>query len=188
MTFGSSKKLETEEELYTYAVGALSRQMRTVAELKRLMRRRVDTQTEYGKTLIELVIRKLKDQGYLNDSNYAAAYSSMRRDNQKLGRRRVVTDLKTKGVHGEVIERAVTAAYDEVNEERLAREYLRRKRLQKPGNQKAAARVFRQLTRGGFTAKTIFTILKQWEVGEETLSALEEEETIDLNPPEDRTE
>ena len=175
MAFGSSKKFDTEEQLYSYAVGALARQMRTVAELKRLMRRRVDTETEYGKTLIELVVRKLKDQGYLNDAKYAAAYTSMRRDNQKLGRRRIATDLKLKGVVGEVIESAVSSAYDDVNEEKQARAYLQRKRVQKPKDQKQSARIFRQLSRAGFGAKTIFTILKKWDVDEETIAALEAE-------------
>ena len=170
------KKFYSEDELYEYAVGALARRMRTVAELKRLFRARVeDSESEYGQTLMELVIRKLKDQGYLNDAKYAAAYSSFRRDNEKFGRMRVITDLKIKGVHGEVIDKAVSSVYDDVNEEKQAREYLRRKRLQKPKDRKQAARIFRQLSRAGFTGKIIFAILKKWEVDDETLSALEEE-------------
>jgi len=88
---------------------------------------------------------------------------------------RVVTDLKIKGVHGDVIEKAVSSVYDEVNEEKLARDYLHRKRLQKPKDQKQAARIFRQLTRAGFRSKTIFAILKKWDVDDETLTALEGE-------------
>jgi regulatory protein len=175
MAFARPRKLDTEEELYAYAVGALGRRMRSVAELKRLMRPRVEAETEYGQTLIELVIRKLKDQGYLNDAKYAAAFSSYRRDNEKFGRMRVVTDLKIKGVHGEVIEKAVESFYDDVSEEKQAREYLRRKRLVKPTDQKQAARIFRQLTRAGFGSKTIFKILKKWDVDDETLTALEGE-------------
>ena len=91
MGFGRPRKLETEVELYEYALGALARRMRSIAELKRLLRQRVDAQSEIGKTLVELVIRRLKDQGYLNDAKYAAAYSNFRRDNEKFGRRRVVT-------------------------------------------------------------------------------------------------
>src|SRR5437879_13521801 len=54
------KKSYSEVELYEYAVGALGRRMRTVAELKRLMRARVEeAESEYGQTLIELVIRRL---------------------------------------------------------------------------------------------------------------------------------
>jgi regulatory protein len=168
MSFPRPKKTASEDELYEYAVGALARRMRSIAELKRLLRPRVESDTEYGRTLVELVIRRLKDQGYLNDAEYAAAYSSFRRDNEKFGRRRVVTDLKVKGVHGEVIEKAVASVYDEVNEEKQAREYLRRKRLQKPKDRKQAARVFRQLARAGFGSKTIFAILKKWDVDDET--------------------
>ena len=175
MALPRPRKLFTEDELYEYAVGALARRMRSIAELKRLLRRRVESETEIGQTLVELIIRRLKDQGYLNDARYAAAYSSFRRDNEKFGRRRVVTDLKAKGVHGEVIDKAVNAAYDEVNEEKQAREYLRRKRLVKPANQKEAARIFRNLMRAGFASRTIFTILKKWDVEEEMLTALEEQ-------------
>jgi regulatory protein len=169
------RKLETEDELYEYAVGALARRMRSIAELKRLLRQRVEIDTDIGQTLVELVIRRLKDQGYLNDAKYAAAYSSLRRDNEKFGRRRVITELKAKGVHSEVIDKTIDSTFGEVNEEKQAREYLRRKRLQKPGNQKEAARFFRQLVRAGFGTKTIFAILKKWEVDDETLTALESE-------------
>jgi regulatory protein len=173
MPFPRPKKTDSEDALYEYAVGVLAQRMRSVAELKRLLRPRVEADTEYGKTLVELVIRRLKDQGYLNDARYAAAYSSFRRDNEKFGRRRVITDLKAKGVHGEVIDTAVDSVYDEVDEEKQAREYLRRKRLRKPGGQKEAARIFRQLVRAGFGSRTIFAILKKWDVDDETLTALE---------------
>lgn len=170
------KRTYSESELYDYAVGALARRMRTVAELKRLMRARVeDAESEYGETLIELVIRRLKDQGYLNDSQYAASYSSMRRDNQKLGRMRVITELKTRGVHGDVIAKAVDVVFDGISDEKQAREYLRKKRMEKPQDQKQAARIFRQLARAGFATKTIMAILKKWDVDDETLSQLESE-------------
>ena len=177
MAFGRPRKLFTEAELYDYALGALGRRMRSVAELKRLLRKRVEADTEIGKTLVELIVVRLKDHGYLNDAKYATAFSSYRRDNEKFGRMRVVNDLKAKGVHGDVIEKAVSSVYDDVKEETLARDYLRRKRVQKPKDkdQKQAARIFRQLMRAGFGSKTIFTILKKWEVDDETLTELENE-------------
>jgi regulatory protein len=169
------RKLETESELYDYAVGALARRMRSVAELKRLLRQKVEAESEIGQTLVELVIRRLKDQGYLNDAKYAAAYSAFRRDNEKFGRQRIVTELKTKGVHGEVLDKAVDDAFSDVNEEKQARDYLRRKRLEKPKDKKQAARIFRQLIRAGFGSKTIFSILKKWDVDDEMLGQLESE-------------
>ncbi|MGH9603094.1 MAG: regulatory protein RecX, partial [Terriglobales bacterium] len=96
--------------------------------------------------------------------------------NEKLGRRRVVTELKARGVHGEVIEKAVGAAYQGVNEEKLARAFLARKRMRKPATQKEAARIFRALARAGFSTGVIFRILKKWDVEDEVLTALEGEQ------------
>jgi regulatory protein len=165
---------DTEDALYDYAVKALGRRMRTVAELKRLMRQRVP-EGEIGTVLIEMVVLRLKEQKYLNDTNYAAAYSSFRRDNEKFGRRRVITDLKAKGVHADVIEKVVDEAYSSVNEGELARAFLKRKRLKKPQNDKDAARIFRALMRAGFGVATSIGVLKDWKVADEVLTALQEE-------------
>jgi len=167
------RKTYDQEALYEYAVGALARKMRSVAELKRLLRQRLPEGE--SEAMVEAVIAQLKDQKYLNDSNYAAAYSSFRKENQKFGRLRVVSDLKARGVHADVITKAVSAAYAGANEEKLAREYLRRKRIKKPANAKEAARIFRSLMRAGYTSRTIIRILKQWDVDDEVLTALESE-------------
>jgi hypothetical protein len=45
----------------------------------------------------------------------------------------------------------------------------------KPKDQKETARIFRQLVRAGFRGGTIFAILKNWDVDDETLTALEGE-------------
>ena len=168
------RKSYDESTLYEYAVGALARKARSVAELKRLLRQRLPA-GEASEVLVDAVVARLKDQKYLNDSAYAAAYSSYRKENQRFGRLRVVSDLKARGVHGDVISKAVTAAYAGADEERLARQYLRRKRLKKPAEAKEAARIFRTLMRAGYTSRTIIRILKQWDVEDEVLTALESE-------------
>jgi regulatory protein len=175
VAFKRGRPIEDEAALYDYAVGALGRRMRSVAELKRLLRGRVP-QGELGTVLVEMVILRLKEQKYLNDSSYAAAYTSFRKENEKFGRRRVITDLKVKGIHGEVIDKAVEDAYAGVDEQELARAFLRRKRLKEPQNQKDTARIFRSLMRAGFSAGVIIKILKNWNVDEEMLNALQEEE------------
>jgi len=167
------RKLEAENEVYEYAVRCLAARMRSIAELKRLLRQRVDLETGSGSAWVELVIRRLRDQGYLNDRKYAAAYSSFRRDNEKLGPRRIAWDLKARGVAREIIAKTLDSTFEEVDEEKQAREYLRRKRATKPRDPKQARRIFRQLLHAGFEAKTIFAILRKWDVEEETLEALE---------------
>jgi regulatory protein len=173
--FKRPKEIIDENALYDYAVRSLGRRMRTVAELKRLMRRRVP-QGEIGELLVNMVVLRLKDQKYLNDASYAAAYSSFRRDNEKYGKRRVITDLKVKGVHQDVIEKVVDEAYAAVNEEELARAWLKRKRLKKPAADKDAARIFRGLIRAGFGVGVAIKVLKNWDVDDELLTALQEEE------------
>ena len=168
------RKTYDQETLYEYAVGALARKMRSVAELKRLLRRRLPEGDE-SEAMVEAVIARLKAQKYLNDSAYASAYSSYRKENEKFGRLRVITDLKARGVHGDVISKAVSDAYAGADEEKLAREYLRRKRVKKPATAKDAARLFRALMRAGYTSRTIIRILKQWDVDDEVLTALESE-------------
>ncbi len=175
MPFGRAKKQSTpldENALYDYAVKALGRRMRTVAELKRLMRSRVES-GEQGDAKIDRVVARLKAQRYLNDTDYATSYTRLRQENQSFGKRRVQQDLVQKGVHAEVITKTLDAAYEDVNEEELARRHLERKRVKKPANEKEAARVMRMLVRAGFSTGVIFRILKKWDVDEDALAALE---------------
>lgn len=165
-----------EEALYEYAIGALGRRMRTVAELKRMMRSRVE-EADSGEAKIDRVVARLKEQRYLNDTNYANDYARLRQENSSFGKRRVQQDLVQKGVHASVIAKTLDAAYENVNEEELARQHLMRKRVRKPANEKEAARVMRMLVRAGFSTGVIFKILKKWDVDEEALSGLESMDT-----------
>ncbi len=66
--------------------------MRTVAELKRLMRSRVE-EGDAGEIKIDRVVARLKEQRYLNDTNFAADYTRLRQENNRFGKRRVQQDL-----------------------------------------------------------------------------------------------
>jgi regulatory protein len=175
MPFGRAKKKSEpldEAALYEYAIQALGRRMRTVAEIKRLMRTRVE-QGEAGEAKMDAVVARLKEQRYLNDTGYAQDYARLRQENASFGRRRVKQDLIQKGVHADVIAKTLDSAYEDVNEEELARRHLERKGMRKPSNEKEAARVMRMLVRAGFSTGVIFRILKKWDVDEDALAALE---------------
>lgn len=169
-----------EAALYAYAVRALGSKMRTVAELKRLMRLRVEP-GEAGEQKMDAVVIRLKEQRYLNDTRYAADYTRMRQENERFGRRRVQQDLIQRGVHGDIIGKTLDAAYAEVPEPELARRYIERKRLSKPTNDKETARIVRSMVRAGFSIGVIFGVLKQWKVDEESLAAIAE---TDMDAPE----
>lgn len=161
-----------ETGLYDYAVKALGRRMRTEADLRRLVRQRVEP-GEHGEEIVSAVVKRLREYGYLNDAVFAETYARLRHENEKLGARRVRQDLRQKGVHAELVEETVAARYDNTSEEALAREHLERKRIAKPTNEKETARVVRRLVAAGFSTATIYKILRQWDVPDETLTAVE---------------
>ena len=166
--------------LYEYAVRSLGSKMRTVAELKRLLRRRVEP-GESGEAKVDAVVIRLKEHRYLDDTRYAADYTRMRTENERFGRRRVQQDLIQRGVHSDIIGKTLDAAYAQLPEMDLARRYIERKRLRKPTNEKETARIVRSMVRAGFSIGAIFALLKDWKVEETSLEAVAE---IDLDAPE----
>lgn len=155
-----------EAALFDYAAGALGRRMRTERELRRLMAMRAEP-GELGARATDAVVNRLKELNYLSDARFAADYTRLRKENEKLGRRRVQQDLAVKGVPREMIGEAVGAAYDDVDEVALARDYIARKRMKQPAGenrQKEAARAMGRLLRAGFSAGAVFRVLREWGV------------------------
>ena len=183
MPFKPKKKPEPLDEaaLFDYAVKALGRSMRTEAELKRLMRTRVEADAT-GDARVAAVLVRLKEYGYLNDASFAETYTRLRHENEKFGERRVKQDLKQKGVHDTLIAEAVEARYGQTDEVDLARQFIEKKRLRPPENDKETARIMRRLVMAGFSTGTIRKVLGQWNVDDGTLLALD---SIDEELPED---
>lgn len=163
-----------EAGLLEYAVRALASKMRTERELRRLMKGRVVSGDE-GERVMNAVVARLKELKYLSDERFAADYTRLRKEGEKFGRRRVQQDLAAKGVASDLVGAAVGEAYAGVDEVALAREYIARKRMKQPGGQKAkqeTARVMGRLLRAGFSAGTVFKVLRDWGV------EVEEEDSV----------
>ncbi|MGA3136833.1 MAG: RecX family transcriptional regulator [Terracidiphilus sp.] len=167
--------------LYNYAVKALGRQMRSEAELRRLMKTRVEP-GERGNAAIAQAITRLREHGYLNDAAFAETYARLRQENEKLGRRRVRQGLQQKGVAAGLIAETLETRYAQTSEEALARQHLERKRIRKPENERETARVMRRLVTAGFSTGVIYRILRQWDVPDEALAALD---NLDEEPREE---
>src|SRR5579862_7016959 len=174
MPFKSSKPRTflNENGLYDYAVKALGRRMRTEVELRRLMHARVEP-GDRGEAIVRAVVARLKEYGYLDDAAFAETYARLRQENEKLGSRRVRQDLKLKGVKADLVAETVDARYGATDEVALARQHLERKHIKKPENEKETARVMRRLVAAGFSTGVIYKILRNWDVPDETLSALD---------------
>jgi len=186
MPFARPKKREPvgEAGLFEYAVGTLARRMRTVRDLRRLMRNRAEPGPA-GEQAMDTVIARLIELNYLSDIRFATDYTRLRKENEKFGKRRVQQDLMQKGVAKDLIASTLETAYEDVDEVALARAYCAKKRMKQPGGpgvereeaQKESARIMNRLLRAGFTSNAIFKLLRSWNV--------EVEETeLDENLPE----
>lgn len=165
MAFARPKRREPvgEEGLFEYAVGSLARRMRTVRDLRRLMKPRAE-EGEAGERAMDRVVARLVELKYLSDERFAADYTRLRKEGQKFGRRRVEQDLAGKGVGKELVAAMVATAYEDVDEAELARQYCERKRMRAPGNEKEVARVMGRLMRAGFSSGAIWKVLRGWKV------------------------
>ncbi|HEY6489259.1 MAG: regulatory protein RecX [Terracidiphilus sp.] len=166
------KSFLNEAGLYDYAIKALGRHMRTQAELHRLLQQRAEP-GEPGESAISTVIARLNQNLYLNDQSYAETYARLRQENEKFGQRRVRNDMRQKGLAPGLVDKTLNERYANINEEALARQHLERKRIAKPANEKETARVMRRLVAAGFSTSVIYKILRQWDVSDEALAALD---------------
>lgn len=152
-----------EAALYDYAVKALGRRMRTVREIERLLRPRVEPDAS-GEAKVAAVVARLKTQRYLDDSAYAMTYARLRRENEGFGRYRVERDMTRKGIATGEAHAALDATYEGSDEEQLARRFLARKRLTEPHTPAETARILRRLVAAGFSYSTITAVLKSWNI------------------------
>lgn len=165
VAFARPKKREPvgEEGLFEYAVGSLARRMRTVRDLRRLMKMRAE-EGEAGERAVDRVVARLHELKYLSDERFAADYTRLRKEGQKFGRRRVQQDLAAKGIAKELVAETIATAYEDVDEAELARQFCERKRIGAPADEKERARVMGRLMRAGFSSGAIWKVLRGWKV------------------------
>lgn len=168
----------TEDELFEYAVGSLSRRMRSVRDLRRLMGLRVEAGSA-GEAMMDRVVGRLEQLRYLSDDRFARDFVRLRRENQAHGRRRVQQDLTAKGIAKPLVAQAISEAFDEGDELAEARRYAERKRLQQPTDQKGTARIMGRLLRAGFASRTVWRLLREWKIDVNETDLPEAEPTAD---------
>lgn len=177
MPFRAPKKRDplTEPELMEYAVKSLATKMRSVRDLKRSMKLRAEPGVE-GEAMIDRIIARLEELRYLSDPRFAADFTRLRQDNQKFGRRRVQQDLANKGIDKELAQATLDTAYNDIDEASLAMQYIERKRIKPPKDEKESARIMRRLVGAGFSIGTIYKVLRKMKapVEEMALEGLDE--------------
>lgn len=139
---------DLRQKTFARAVKLLAAKPRSVAELRERLLRGKNTDEE----LVDLVISRLREYGYLNDERLAFGYASYKIKQKPVGRRRLERDLKFKKIDSTVANEALEMVYTETPEEQLLDQAIE-KRLRvrgKPGNRAEARKLFDHLLRQGF--------------------------------------
>lgn len=173
VAFAVSNKKLAPEALFGYAVKVLDRRGHTEKELRTKLERRAAAPAS-----VDEAIERLKGIGFLNDQRTAESHAYARREFQRFGKRRVLTELQRRGVDFDTAKQTVEKAYSEVDEMDLIREHLRRKLSCDPDAQlkdrKQFAKVVRNLQGAGFSSGKIIEALGKVVADPEWLDGLEE--------------
>jgi len=139
---------EVLRRTFERAVKLLTAKPRSVAELReRLLRGR-----GANEEVVETVISRLREYGYLNDERFAFGYASYKVKQRPVGRRRLERDLKLKKVESAVANEALEMVYAATPEEELIDQAIaKRLRIRgKPKNRAETKSLFDHLLRQGF--------------------------------------
>ena len=131
----------------------LSAKPRSVAELReRLLEGRGATAT-----IVEAVIDRLREYGYLDDARFAHSYASLRVQQRPIGRQRLQRDLWLKKIDKQTAESALDQVFEQVPEEDLIDQAIaKRVRVRgKPKTREEAKKLFDHLLRQGFAFELV---------------------------------
>ena len=155
--FPKPRQLETESALYDAAIKILARRAHSVSEMKKALIRRTANED-----LIQKVIARLKQNGYIDDARYAKQFALQRTEGRKQGKFRVARDLRARGVPDRHIEAALEEAAQNTDEAGVVRQRIERKLRSYRGeiDERKLASLYRSLLRAGFSADVIRRELK----------------------------
>ncbi|MEI9814843.1 MAG: RecX family transcriptional regulator [Acidobacteriota bacterium] len=171
-------KLLDRDALMTYAGQALAARAQSVSELRTRLRRKASNKDD-----VEEILAYLKESGYADDQRFAGAFAELRKENQGMGKARVVRDLMARRVAQPLAQAAAEAAYKDTDEVKLVEDFLARKYRGKDlksllKEQKNWASAYRKLRVAGFGSSASVRVLKQYASAAEEIdeTALEEPE------------
>ncbi len=116
------------------------------------MREKLSTTRGATKPMVDEVIARLREYGYLDDAKFAQSYASLRLRERPIGRRRLQRDLWLKKVDKKTAEDALDVVFESTPEDELIdRAIAKRLRLRgKPRTREDAKKLFDHLLRQGF--------------------------------------
>src|SRR6266705_5585424 len=141
------------ERTFQRAAKLLAAKPRSVAEL----RERLSATRGGTREIVELVIERLREYGYLDDTKFAQSFASNRILERPIGRRRLQRDLWLKKVDRNTADDALDQVFEATPEKDLIdRAIEKRVRLRgKPKTRAEAKKLFDHLLRQGFAFELV---------------------------------
>jgi len=139
---------KTRERVFQRAAKLLAAKQRSIEELReRLLEGRGATPE-----IVELVIERLREYGYLDDERFAHSYASLRVQQRPIGRQRLQRDLRLKKIDQTTADKALDDVFANTPEEDLIdRAIAKRIRLRgRPKTREETKKLFDHLLRQGF--------------------------------------
>jgi regulatory protein len=144
---------KARERTFQRAVKLLAAKPRSVEELRERLLEKQWT----DETVVEAVITKLREYGYLNDEQFAFGYASFQVRQKPVGRQRLQRALALKKIDRETADEAIKQVFEETPEEHLIERAIeRRLRLRgRPETRAEAKSLFDHLLRQGFSYELV---------------------------------
>ncbi|HHV78209.1 MAG TPA: regulatory protein RecX [Firmicutes bacterium] len=141
-----------------YALRALARRPLTQSELRRKLLHRGYEATEIGECLA-----RLSEMGYLDDRQFAKDFVDASVCLRPSGRRRLLAELRVKGVPDSIAQREVEVALPYEREKNLAMEAAKKRlgTLAKAEPRDLARRLYQFLLRRGFGSELAKDVVKE---------------------------
>jgi regulatory protein len=167
------------EGLWAYALRVLGGRAYSSGELREKLKRRAAHAGD-----VDAVLFRLKEAGYLDDRRFAESFATARLSGEKFGRTRVIQDLRHRRVAPALAETTVQKVYQEVDEEALIEDWIRRKFRLAPRegllkDEKDMASAYRRLVRAGFRSGEIVKVLKRFAKNPDLLDNFEPPEEVE---------
>jgi len=136
------------ERTFERALRLLAYKPRTVAE----MRSRLLEKDWAEPAVVDQVVARLEELGYLNDEEFAANFANSRLTAKPIGRTRLRRDLRRKKLPAQVVEQSLNEAYERQSEEELIERAIKKRLRLKgpPETREEAKKLFDYLMRRGF--------------------------------------
>ncbi|MCD6583537.1 MAG: RecX family transcriptional regulator [Candidatus Omnitrophica bacterium] len=138
-----------------YSFLLLKYRLRTVKEIKdRLKKKRFED------SIIEKVIDYLREHNYINDREFAYAFTKEKLE-RGFGIRRVLSDLRRLGIHHSLVEEILQRAEREFNQQEVLRKLIDKLYKRYKDKKRKREKIMRYLLQRGFSYDEILRYLEK---------------------------